>query len=93
MKTYSLEAVENYDGSGYALAAISDNRVVELAYIRDIDESLNTVELFIDELSPAEASAAVAGSEKCAKTALFLEEKGFSKVAFGLVSAGEFNIL
>lgn len=91
--TYPLNHIDNYDGSGYALAAISDNRVAALAYIRDIDESLNTIELFIDELSPAEASVVVAGSEKCAKTALFLEEKGFSKVAFGLVSAGEFNIL
>ena len=90
---YPLNDIDNYDGSGYALAAISDTQVVALAYIRDIDESLNTVELFIDELSPAEASATVAGSEKCAKTALFLEEKGFSNVAFGLVSAGEFNIL
>lgn len=91
--TCPLNDIDNYDGSGYALAAISDGQVVALAYIRDIDASLNTIELFIDELSPTEASVAVAGSEKCAKRAQFLEEKGFSKVTFGLVSAGEFNIL
>ena len=34
--TYPLNDIDNYDGSGYALAAISDNRVAALAYIRDI---------------------------------------------------------
>lgn len=93
MKAYPLEAVENYGGSGYALAAISGGKVMALAYIRDIDDSLNTIELFIDELPPEHAILLIADSEKCAQAGIFFEEKGFTEVAFGLVSAGEFNLL
>lgn len=93
MTAYPLSDIENYQGSGYALAAVSNGKIVALAYIRDIDDNLNTVDLFIDELPPGQASLLIADSEKCAQAGRFFEEQGFTEVAFGLVSAGEFNLL
>ncbi len=81
------EALEaKYQGSGYALAAIrtDGSALIDFAYCREIDES------FDKDCGLAATLAAVADNPRFRAQGEFFEVAGHSRMAFGMVSCGEF---
>lgn len=80
----SLE--KKYDGSGFALAAISIDglSLIDFRYCRDIDDS------FDEDVSPLAAAAQIVANGRFKAFGEFFEIEDHSRVAFGMISCREF---
>lgn len=76
---------EKYDGSGYALAAVSTTgEIVDFCYCRKIDDSID------EDCSPEDMAYSIMDNPRVMEHGKFFEIEGMSRMAFGMISCWEF---